>query len=51
MTPETMPRSELSELLDKFEKLSPEERRRDIENANAFLRDHGIDGLRRLDQK
>jgi hypothetical protein len=24
---------------------SPEERRRDIEAANAFLREHGVEGL------
>jgi hypothetical protein len=38
----------IGELIDAFEKLSPEERRRDIEAANAFLRKHGVEGLQRL---
>jgi pheromone shutdown protein TraB len=40
----------LSELLDEFEKLSPEEQRRDIERAGEFLRVHGMEGLDRLDE-
>jgi hypothetical protein len=40
----------IAELLDEFEKLSPEERRRDIEAANAFLHKHGVERLRRMEE-
>lgn len=38
------------ELFDAFEKMSPEKRRRDIVQANAFLRENGVDSLAKLDE-
>jgi hypothetical protein len=46
----TTPRSTLGELLDAFEKMSPEERQRDINRANAFLHENGIDTLAKFDE-
>jgi hypothetical protein len=34
-------KSKLDELMEQFEKLSPEERKRDIERANKILRENG----------
>jgi len=47
---EPITRSQLDELLDRFEKLSPEERRRDVEKAESFLLANGIDNLPRFDE-
>lgn len=42
--------SRLDELLDELEKMSPEERRRDIERAETFLRANCIDSLEQFDR-
>ena len=47
---EPITRSQLDELLDRFEKLSPEERRRDVEKAESFLLANRIDNLPRFDE-
>jgi antitoxin component of MazEF toxin-antitoxin module len=46
----TTPRSTFDDLLEAFEKMSPEERQRDIEQANAFFRENGIDTLAKFDE-
>jgi len=43
-------RSSLDGSLDAFEKMSPEERQRDIDRANAFLRENGIDIFEKFDE-
>ncbi len=42
---ETEERDRLSELLDRFERLSPEEQARDIARANEILRTRGLAAL------
>ena len=41
-------RSRSADLLEAFENMSPEERRREIDKANAFLRENGIDTLEKF---
>jgi hypothetical protein len=43
-------RSELDELLYRFETMPPDERRRDIKRAEDFLRRNGINSLARFDE-
>ena len=47
---EAKSRSSFGDLLDRFEKTSPEERQREIDQANAFLRDNGSDTLEKFDE-